>query len=69
MIATEPRKLVYVLAGSTPAQLLVILALGASLHAVGQHASIATLIAVDTLAAISAAPFPCPAALASWRPA
>ena len=35
MIATEPRKLVYVLAGSTLAQLLVILALGASLHAVG----------------------------------
>src|SRR5262249_39265397 len=31
-IATEPRKIVYVLAGSTLAQLLVILALGASLH-------------------------------------
>ena len=37
-------------AGSTLAQLLVILALGASLHAVGQHASIATLITVNTVA-------------------
>ena len=38
--------------GSTLAQLAVILSLGASLHAVGQHASIATLITVNTLAAI-----------------
>ena len=36
-IATEPHKIVYVLAGSTLAQLLVILALGSSLHAVGEH--------------------------------
>ena len=50
-IAAEPRKLIYVLAGSALAQLLVILALGASLHAVGQHASIATLITVKTLQA------------------
>jgi len=41
-VAAEPRKIVYVLAGSTVAQLLVILALGAALHAVGEHASIAT---------------------------
>src|SRR6185437_5088996 len=62
-IATEPHKIVYVLAGSTLAQLLVILALGASLHAVGQHASIATLIAVNTLAAILGGAVPVPGGL------
>jgi uncharacterized protein (TIRG00374 family) len=59
-IATEPRKIVYVLAGSTLAQLLVILALGASLHAVGQHASFATLVAVNTLAALIGSAVPVP---------
>jgi uncharacterized protein (TIRG00374 family) len=63
MIAAEPRKLVYVLAGSTLAQLLVILALGASLHAVGQQASIATLITVNTLAAILGGAVPIPGGL------
>jgi glycosyltransferase 2 family protein len=62
-IATEPHKIVYVLAGSTLAQLLVILALGASLHAVGEHASIATLIAVNTLAAILGGAVPVPGGL------
>ena len=62
-IATEPRKIVYVLVGSTLAQLLVILALGASLHAVGQHASIATLITVNTLAAIVGGAVPVPGGL------
>ena len=41
VIATEPRKIIYVLTGSALSQLLVALALGASLHAVGQRASIA----------------------------
>ena len=59
-IATEPRKIFYVLAGFTLAQLLVILALGASLHAVGEHASIATLITVNTLAAIIGGAVPVP---------
>ena len=59
-IAAEPHKIVYVLAGSTLAQLAVILALGASLHAVGQHASIATLITVNTLAAIIGGAVPVP---------
>jgi uncharacterized protein (TIRG00374 family) len=59
-IAAEPRKIVYVLAGSTLAQLLVVFALGASLHAVGQHASIATLITVNTLAAIVGGAVPVP---------
>jgi uncharacterized protein (TIRG00374 family) len=62
-IATEPRKIVYVLAGSTLAQLLIILALGASLHAVGQHASIATLITVNTVAAIIGGAVPVPGGL------
>ena len=41
-------------------QLLSVLALGASLHAVGQHASIATLITVTTLAAIVGGAVPVP---------
>ena len=59
-IAAEPHKIVYVLAGSTLAQLLVILALGASLHAVGQQASFATLIAVNTFAALIGTAVPVP---------
>ena len=62
-IAAEPHKIVYVLASSTLAQLLIILALGASLHAVGQHASIATLITVNTLAAIVGGAVPVPGGL------
>jgi glycosyltransferase 2 family protein len=62
-IATEPRKIVYVLAGSTLAQLLIILALGASLHAVGQQASIATLITVNTVAALIGGAVPVPGGL------
>ena len=63
IIAAEPHKIVYVLAGSTLAQFLVILALGASLHAVGQHASIATLITVNTVAAIVGGAVPVPGGL------
>jgi len=49
-----------VLAGSTPAQLLVILALGASLHAVGARASFAPLVAVNTLATLIGSAVPVP---------
>jgi uncharacterized membrane protein YbhN (UPF0104 family) len=59
-IAAEPRKLVYVLAGATVAQLLVAFALGASLHAVGQRASLATLLTVITLAGIIGGAVPVP---------
>ena len=59
-IATEPRKLVYILAGSILAQLFVAVALGASLHAVGQRASIATLLVVITLASIIGGAVPVP---------
>jgi uncharacterized protein (TIRG00374 family) len=59
-IATEPRKIVYILAGSILAQLFVAVALGASLHAVGQRASIATLLVVITLALIVGGAVPVP---------
>jgi uncharacterized protein (TIRG00374 family) len=59
-IATEPRKIVYILAGSLLAQLFVAAALGASLHAVGQRASIATLLVVITLASIIGGAIPVP---------
>lgn len=59
-IATEPRKIVYVLAGSAASQLVIALCLGAALHAVGQHLNLATIIVVQTLAAVigGAAPVP-----------
>jgi uncharacterized protein (TIRG00374 family) len=59
-IATEPRKIVYVLAGATISQLLIALCLGATLHAVGEHLSLATIIVVQTLASNigGAAPIP-----------
>jgi uncharacterized protein (TIRG00374 family) len=59
-IATEPRKIVYVLAGATISQLLIALCLGATLHAVGEHLTLATIIVVQTLASIigGAAPVP-----------
>src|SRR5262249_35043455 len=59
-IAVEPHKVVYVVAGSTLAQLVIIFSLGASLHAVGEHASIATLICVNTLAAVIGGVIPVP---------
>ena len=62
-IAAEPRKIAYVLSGSTLAQLLIVLALGASLHAVGQRASIATLITINTLAAVIGGAVPVPGGL------
>jgi uncharacterized protein (TIRG00374 family) len=59
-IAVEPRKVVYVLCGSAGSQILIALCLGASLHAVGESASFATLIVVLTLASMigGAAPVP-----------
>ena len=59
-IAVEPRKIAYVLGGSLGSQLLIALCLGASLHAVGEHADFATIIVVLTLASMigGAAPVP-----------
>ena len=62
-IATEPRKIFYVLAGSVLAQLLVAMALGTSLHAVGEHAGIATILVVITLASIVGGAVPVPGGL------
>ncbi len=60
VIAVEPRKVFYVLGGCVGSQVLIAFSLGASLHAVGEHASFATLIVVLTLAAMigGAAPIP-----------
>jgi glycosyltransferase 2 family protein len=59
-IAVEPRKIAYVLGGSLGSQILIALCLGASLHAVGEHANFATIIVVLTLASMigGAAPVP-----------
>ena len=59
-IATEPRKIFYVLAGSVLSQIFVALALGAALHAVGERASIATLLVVITLASMIGGAIPVP---------
>jgi uncharacterized protein (TIRG00374 family) len=59
-IAVEPRKIVYVLSGSVLSQLMVALALGASLHAVGQRANLAIIITVITLASIIGGAVPVP---------
>jgi uncharacterized protein (TIRG00374 family) len=59
-IATEPRKIVYILAGSVLSQILVALALGAALHAVGEKASIATLLVVITMASMIGGTIPVP---------
>ena len=62
-IATEPRKIFYIMAGSILAQLLVATALGTSLHAVGQRASLATLLVVITLASVIGGAVPVPGGL------
>jgi uncharacterized protein (TIRG00374 family) len=60
VIAATPRKIVYVLAGSVLAQLLVAFALGASLHAVGQQASLAVILVVMTAASLIGTAVPVP---------
>ncbi len=59
-IASEPRKMAYVITGSVLSQLFVALALGAALHAVGEKASLATLLVVITAAAIVGGAVPVP---------
>ena len=59
-IASEPRKIVYVTVGSFLGPLLTALALGASLHAVGQRASISTLLVVITAAGLIGGAVPVP---------
>jgi uncharacterized protein (TIRG00374 family) len=59
-IATNPRKIVYVLAGSVLGQLIVAMALGAALHSVGEKVSIPTLLVVITMASIIGGAVPVP---------
>jgi uncharacterized membrane protein YbhN (UPF0104 family) len=49
VLSTHPRNLVEIFGGSVAAQILVALALGAALHAFGDHLSLAALIIVLTL--------------------
>ena len=59
-LALHPRKLVQVFGGSIIAQLVIAMSLGASLHAFGQHLSLATLIVVITLASVLGGMSPVP---------
>ena len=49
LLATHPRNLVEIFGGNVAAQLFVAMALGASLHAFGDHLGLATLLVVLTL--------------------
>jgi len=60
VIATEPRKVVSVVVGTTVAQLLSALTLGATLHAVGEQASLAMLLTINTLAGMIGGAVPVP---------
>jgi glycosyltransferase 2 family protein len=62
-VAAEPRKIFYIVAGSVLSQLLVAAALGTSLHAVGERASVPTLLVVITLASIVGGAVPLPGGL------
>ena len=60
VIATSPLKLTQLLGGAAAGQLLVILALAASLRAFGDHLSLATLFVVITLASMIGGVSPVP---------
>ncbi len=59
-VASSPRKLVLLLAGSLASELLVAMALSVSLRAFGDHLRLPTLIVVITLAAMIGAVAPSP---------
>ena len=59
-LAASPRKFVQIFGGALGAQLLVVLALSASLQAFGAHLSIATLLVVMTLASMLGGASPVP---------
>jgi glycosyltransferase 2 family protein len=52
VLATRPRNLIEIFGGSAAAQILVALALGAALHAFGDHLGLATLLVVLTTASM-----------------
>ena len=60
ILAGHPRNLVEIFGGNIAAQLFVAMALGTSLHAFGQHLSLATLIIVLTLGSMLGGVSPVP---------
>ncbi len=60
LLAGHPRNLVEIFGGSAAAQIFVALALGASLHAFGDHLNLATLIVVLTLGSMLGGVSPVP---------
>jgi uncharacterized membrane protein YbhN (UPF0104 family) len=60
LLSQHPRNLVEIFGGSIAAQLFVAMALGASLHAFGQHLNLATLIVVLTLGSMLGGVSPVP---------
>ncbi len=60
VLAGHPRNLVEIFGGSLAAQLFVAMALGAALHAFGDHLSLATLIVVLTLGSMLGGVSPVP---------
>ena len=60
ILAGHPRNLVEIFGGSVAAQIFVALALGAALHAFGDHLGLATLIVVLTLGSMLGGVSPVP---------
>ena len=60
MLSGHPRNLVEIFGGNLVAQLVVALALGAALHAFGQHLSLAALLIVLTLGSMLGGVSPVP---------
>jgi uncharacterized membrane protein YbhN (UPF0104 family) len=60
VLATHPRNLVEIFGGNVAAQLFVAMALGASLHAFGDHLGLATLLVVLTLGSMLGGVSPVP---------
>jgi uncharacterized membrane protein YbhN (UPF0104 family) len=60
LLATHPRNLVEIFGGNVAAQLFVAMALGASLHAFGDHLGLATLLIVLTLGSMLGGVSPVP---------
>jgi len=60
VLAVHPRKLVEIFGGNVVAQVVIALALGAALHAFGDHLGLATLLVVLTLASMLGGVSPVP---------
>jgi uncharacterized membrane protein YbhN (UPF0104 family) len=60
VLATTPAKLVELVGGAFSGQFMVALALGAALHAFGQHLSLATIFIVITIASMLGGVSPVP---------